>query len=70
MQYGYFALTESKLMCVDPTLSRWADFTALPIGVRRRHHQSVRVGETTGGWSVMREHVVQWGGARHFDQKL
>ena len=58
MDSGYLMLTGSRLQCVHAALSSWSDFTALPIDVRRRYHHSVRVGETTGGWSLMREHPV------------
>jgi isopenicillin N synthase-like dioxygenase len=58
LQPGYLTLTGNRLQCVRAALSGWRDFTALPIDVRRRYHHSVRVGETAGGWSLMREHPV------------
>jgi len=58
LQPGYLTLTGNRLQCVRSALSCWGDFTALPIDVRRRYHHSVRVGETVGGWSLMREHPV------------
>ena len=55
---GYLMLTGSRLQCIRVALARWEGFTALPIETRHRFHHSVRDGEATGGWSLMREHPV------------
>ncbi len=58
MRSGYLTLTGSRLICVRSALSSWTEFTAVPNNVRRQYHQTVRVGEASGGWSLMREHPV------------
>jgi isopenicillin N synthase-like dioxygenase len=58
LEDGHLVLTGASLRCVGTALSRWTGFTALPLDIRQRYHQSVRAGEARGGWSLMREHPV------------
>ena len=55
---GYLVLRGAGLQAVQAALARWTAFTALPMAVRQRFHQSVKDGEASGGWSLMREHPV------------
>lgn len=58
MGEGYLVFRGSRLASVSQAMARWEAFTALPMEVRQRYHQSVKDGDRHGGWSLMREHPV------------
>lgn len=58
MGEGYLVFRGSRLASVSQAMTCWEAFTALPMEVRQRYHQSVKDGDRHGGWSLMREHPV------------
>ncbi len=58
MEDGHLILTGDALQPIADAMERWEAFTALPLAQRQRYHQSVKVGEASGGWMLMREHPV------------
>ena len=58
LEDGHLVLTGSRLGAVAAALAGWTRFTALPLDVRRRFHNSVTEGGRRGGWMLMREHPV------------
>ena len=54
MDRGYLVFAGSRLQAIGRALSSWTAFTGLPMEVRQRFHHSVKDGEASGGWSLMR----------------